>query len=210
MSLTIFLPIKEQSERVPDKNFRNINGLPLWKHCIEKLQKYNVYIDTDSDEIFEESKSYNYVTCYKRDNNLIGHNISVVDIIKNFISKFNIKTPICQIHVTSPFLDTKHIDQSFDILLHTDYNSVFSVTKTQKRFWSKDIKPLNHNPKILLPTQQLEPWFEENSYLYTFWPDVIKDYNNRICNEPYMIEIEYPNNLDIDTEDDWKLIKNIV
>ena len=103
-----------------------------------------------------------------------------------------------------------HINQSFDILLTTDYDSVFSVTKIQKRFWNKDATPLNHNPKVLLQTQQLEPWFEENSYLYTFWPEVIKKYNNRIGKDCYMMEIGYPHNLDIDIESDFNLIKNII
>lgn len=209
MDPIIFIPIKHQSERVPNKNFRTLNGLPIWEHCIKKLQKYKVFIDTDSNKIIQESKKYNYVTCYKRSDSLLGHHISVVNIIKNFISKFNIKNPICQVHVTSPFLDTKHIDNSFDVLKNTNKDSVFSVTKIQKRFWYKDNNPINHNPKVLLPTQQLEPWFEENSYLYTFWPDVIKNNNNRISQKPHMMEIEYPYNLDIDTEDDWKLIKSI-
>tara|TARA_Y100001963_G_scaffold145148_1_gene218344 strand:- start:135 stop:773 length:639 start_codon:yes stop_codon:yes gene_type:complete len=206
--MNVFIPIKEQSERVLNKNFRQLNGIPLWKHCVKKLNKYKVYIDTDSDKIIKECQIYNNVTAYKRDNKLLGHNTPVTDLIKNFINKFDINLPICQIHVTSPFLNTKHINQSFDILLHTDYDSVFSVTKTQKRFWDKDYKPINHDPKILLPTQRLDPWFEENSYLYTFWPKVINNFNNRIGDNSYMMEIGHPYNLDIDTEDDWDYIKN--
>ena len=205
--MIVFIPIKKESERVPNKNFRQLDGLPLWKYCVEKLEKYSVYIDTDSDEIINESKAYNYVTCYKRDNNLIGNKTSVINLIKYFIDKFNIKTPICQVHVTSPFLDIKHIDQSFKVLAHTDYDSVFSVTKVQKRFWDKSYNPINHNPKTLLPTQNLEPWYEENSYLYTFWPNVIKEFNNRIGSNSHMMEIGYPYNLDIDTEDDWNYLK---
>lgn len=205
--MIVFIPIKKESERVPNKNFRQLDGLPLWKYCVEKLEKYSVYIDTDSDEIINESKAYNYVTCYKRDNNLIGNKTSVINLIKHFIDKFNIKTPICQVHVTSPFLDIKHIDQSFKVLAHTNYDSVFSVTKVQKRFWDKSYNPINHNPKTLLPTQNLEPWYEENSYLYTFWPNVIKEFNNRIGSNSHMMEIGYPYNLDIDTEDDWNYLK---
>ena len=208
--MNIFIPIKEQSIRVPNKNFRPINGKPLWKHCIEKLKKYNVYIDTDSDKIIEESKIYDFVTCYKRSDKLLGHKVPVTDLIQNFIEVYKIKIPICQVHVTSPFLDTKHIDDSFDWLMHTDVDSVFSVTKIQKRFWNEDLHPINHNPKILLPTQSLEPWFEENSYLYTFWPDVIKKMGNRIGMDCRMMEIGYPHNIDIDTEDDWKLVEKII
>ena len=133
---------------------------------------------------------------------------------KNFIpvatlKKFDVKQPICQVHVTSPFLEIKHINDSFNILLNTDHDSVFSVTKIQKRFWTKNITPINHDPKVLLQTQKLEPWFEENSYLYTFWPNVINKCNNRIGEDSFMMEIEYPYNLDIDTESDFNLIKKL-
>jgi len=182
----------------------------LWKHCIEKLKKYKVYIDTDSDEIIDCCSAYDNVVAYKRDKDLTGHDISVTDLIKKFINTYNIKERICQVHVTSPFLDIKHIDESFDLLTKTNVDSVFSVTKVQKRFWNKAGEPINHNPKILLPTQNLEPWYEENSYLYAFWPSVIEDFDNRIGKDYRMMEINYPQNIDIDTEDDWKLVEKIL
>ena len=208
--MIIFIPIKEESVRVPYKNFRLIGGRPLWKHCIEKLKKYKVYIDTDSDEIIDCCSAYDNVVAYKRDKDLTGHDISVTDLIKKFINTYNIKERICQVHVTSPFLDVKHIEDSFDLLTKTNVDSVFSVTKVQKRFWNKAGEPINHNPKILLPTQNLEPWYEENSYLYAFWPSVIEDFNNRIGKDYRMMEINYPQNIDIDTEDDWKLVEKIL
>ena len=207
--MVIFIPIKKQSERVPHKNFRTLNKVPLWERCIKKLNKYKVYIDTDSNEIIQNCAKYNYVTCYKRDKKLEGHKTSVIDLIKFFIKKFDVKQPICQVHVTSPFLEIKHINDYFNILLNTDHDSVFSVTKIQKRFWTKNITPINHDPKVLLQTQKLEPWFEENSYLYTFWPNVINKCNNRIGEDSFMMEIEYPYNLDIDTESDFNLIKKL-
>ena len=208
--MIIFIPIKEESVRVPYKNFRLISGCPLWKHCIEKLKKYKVYIDTDSDEIIDCCSTYDNVVAYKRDKDLTGHDISVTDLIKKFINTYNIKERICQVHVTSPFLDVKHIEESFDLLTKTNVDSVFSVTKVQKRFWNKAGEPINHNPKILLPTQNLEPWYEENSYLYAFWPSVIEDFDNRIGKDYRMMEINYPQNIDIDTEDDWKLVEKIL
>lgn len=208
--MIIFIPIKESSIRVPNKNFRLILEETLWERCINKLTDYKVYIDTDSKRIYNKCKQYDHVTCYMRHKDLIGHEVSVVDLIKYFIDEYNIKDPICQIHVTSPFLQVSDINKSFKILEDNKYDSVFSVNRIQKRFWSKEINPINHNPKVLLPTQNLEPWFEENSYLYTFMPKVIKECNNRIGYNSKMIEINYPYNLDIDTEDDWNLVKNII
>ena len=47
-------------------------------------------------------------------------------------------------------------------------DSLFTVTKIQTRFYRADGSAVNHDPKVLLRTQDLEPWFEENSNLYIF------------------------------------------
>lgn len=208
MSNIIFIPIKQISERVPNKNFRSFQGKTLWEHTIDKLKSYKVYIDTDSSSIIKECKSKPWVTAYKRNPNLIGNSVSVVDIINDFIEKYKITTPICQVHVTSPLLQVEHINRSFD-LINKNFDSVFGVTKTQKRFWGENGLPLNHNPKKLLPTQDLQVWYEENSYLYTFKPEIITKHKNRIGGHFHMMEIGFPYNLDIDTEDDWDLINKL-
>tara|TARA_B100000963_G_scaffold352600_1_gene366025 strand:+ start:7235 stop:7867 length:633 start_codon:yes stop_codon:yes gene_type:complete len=205
----VFIPIKQISERVPNKNFRSFQGKTLWEHTIDKLKSFKVYIDTDSSSIIEKCKSKPWVTTYKRNSNLLGNRVSVVDILDNFITKYNITTPICQIHVTSPLLQVEHINHSFS-LINKDFDSVFGVTKTQKRFWGENGLPLNHNPKKLLPTQDLQVWYEENSYLYTFKPKVITECGNRIGGHFHMMEIGFPYNLDIDTEDDWNLINKLI
>ena len=48
--MKIFIPIKHESQRVTGKNFRQLSGLPLYKHTLYKLRDYMVFVDTDSDE----------------------------------------------------------------------------------------------------------------------------------------------------------------
>ena len=48
----IFITIKENSQRVKKKNFiRFKNNTPLFKVLIYKLNKFKIYIDTDSKKI---------------------------------------------------------------------------------------------------------------------------------------------------------------
>ena len=49
--MIIYIPIKQNSQRVPQKNFREFNGKPLWEHTIDKLKDFEVVVDTDSEEI---------------------------------------------------------------------------------------------------------------------------------------------------------------
>jgi CMP-N-acetylneuraminic acid synthetase len=209
--MIVYIPIKQNSQRVPCKNFREFDGKPLWEHTVDKLREFDVYIDTDSDSIINRCKKKSWVTCFPRRRHLIGDKVSVVDLLKNFINQFEITDTVCQVHVTSPFLEIDHVKFAFNKINNEGYDSVFSADVVQKRFWTKEpygLCPVNHNPLKLEQTQDLTKYYCENSYIYAFKPYVL-DYNNRIGYNPYIMEIGVPYNLDIDTEDDWFYITKI-
>ena len=54
MKIVAIVPIKSQSKRVKNKNFKKINGKPLYKYLLDKLKFTNfneIYVDSDSSEI---------------------------------------------------------------------------------------------------------------------------------------------------------------
>lgn len=210
--MIIFIPIKHLSQRIPNKNFRLFREKPLWEHTVDKFNSscYDVFVNTDSEEIINKCGDKN-VTVVRRENSLLGHEVSVVDLIKSFVLNFNITEPICQVHVTSPFLKTSHVSLAFEKLRGGFYDSVFTANRVQARLWREEsfgLCPVNHNPCKLEQTQDLPIYWEENSYLYAFNPDVLS-YNNRIGLNPYIMEVGYPFNIDIDTEEDWKIVSNL-
>jgi len=204
----IYIPIKENSQRVPRKNFREFKGKPLWEHTVDKLKDFQVVIDTDSQEIIDGCKDKKWVTTYLRPQNLRGDKVSVVDLITNYFQEFPPDWWILQLHVTSPFITEKTINQLKE-LTKSSYDSFFSVDKIQNRFWREEsygLVPINHNPMKLEQTQDLPPYFMENSCFYLFKRSVL-DFGNRIGKNPKQIEIGFPENLDIDTEQDWEIVK---
>ena len=208
--MILFVPIKKESQRVPKKNFRKFRGKALYEYVLCKLNSYPIYVDTDSDEILENIKNnpnLSHVFGLKRDKNLLGHEVSVCSLIESFIKKNNIEDPICQVHVTSPFIDPNTIFKAHQILKQ-GYDSVVSCTKHNARFWRKEeygICPVNHNPVRLEQTQDLPSLYEENSLFYMFNPEVILKTGNRIGSNPYFYETNFPENVDIDTEEDWQM-----
>jgi CMP-N-acetylneuraminic acid synthetase len=90
------------------------------------------------------------------------------------------------------------------------YDSLFSVTKLQTRFWDQLTRPLNHNPSILLRTQDLPPIFEENSCIYLFQKQTLVEHRNRIGERPLMFEIDRSESLDIDEELDFLIADLII
>jgi CMP-N-acetylneuraminic acid synthetase len=209
----MFIPIKENSQRVPRKNFRILDGEPLYKHILLKYFDFEIYVDTDSKEIISEINKdvrLSNVKAYKRDSKLTGDKVSVCELIKNFIKKFNVTEPIIQTHVTSPFLTPEILKESY-LHIH-DNDSVVSCNKHNSRFWRKEsygFCPINHNPLKLEQTQDLPVLYEENSAFYIFKPEIVLNTGNRIGEDPYFYCLEEPYNIDIDTEKDWHKVLQI-
>jgi CMP-N-acetylneuraminic acid synthetase len=88
-------------------------------------------------------------------------------------------------------------------------DSLFSVRKYQTRFYRTDGSAVNHDPKNLIRTQDLEPWFEENSNLYIFTPESFRASGARIGTRPVLFEMPKSESYDIDGVDDWNIAEAI-
>ena len=54
MKIIAIIPIKNNSQRVHKKNFKMINGKPLYRYLLDNLSRCNfdeIYVDSDSKEI---------------------------------------------------------------------------------------------------------------------------------------------------------------
>jgi CMP-N-acetylneuraminic acid synthetase len=79
------------------------------------------------------------------------------------------------------------------------------VTRLQTRLWDGLARPINHNPAILLRTQDLPPVYEENSCIYLFTRPTLELRRNRIGERPYLFEIDRDEAQDIDEEVDFTI-----
>ena len=86
------------------------------------------------------------------------------------------------------------------------YDSLFSVTRLQTRLWDALGRAINHNPAILLQTQDLPPVYEENSCFYLFTRDTLMRRRNRLGDRPMMFEIDQAQAWDIDEEIDFEIV----
>ena len=118
-----------------------------------------------------------------------------------------------QTHSTNPLLSAATVQcASGDVLWMRgrSHDSLFSVTALQTRLWTSDGRALNHDPRVLLRTQDLEPVYEENSCLYLFEADTLLRTGNRIGERPLLFPIDPHEALDIDDEYDWEIVAALV
>ncbi len=213
--MKIFVPIKKNSQRVPGKNYRIISGKHLYERLIDKLSDFEVFVDTDCRDLIQElNNKYDYVNAYMRHPSLVGDTVSTCDLIFNFLQKFSIKDEwICQIHVTSPFLEKSTLKKVAELTKQNiEVDSIVSCNVHQSRFWRSEeygFCPINHNPTDLQQTQDLPKYYEENSLFYAFRSSDFINSKTRIGKRPYFYETNFPENIDIDTEEDWSLVVKI-
>lgn len=205
------VPMRHQSERVPGKNYRPFAGRPLYHHIVTSLMACSlvdeVVIDTDSPTIMEDSaKHFPDVRLIERPEELRADTTPMNDVLLYDVTQVESEYYL-QTHSTNPLLCAKTIDRALKTFLenYPMYDSLFSVTRVQNRLWDELARPVNHNPAILLRTQDLPPVYMENSSLYVFTRETLESKHNRIGERPYMYETDPTESWDIDQELDFQV-----
>ena len=208
--LVAFVPMRHSSERVPGKNYRKFGGRPLYHHIIGALlgcpQITTVCIDTDSPFIIEDAAaSFPMVKVLVRPEHLRDGAIPMNDVLLNSISQMPADLYL-QTHSTNPLLTSGTVARAIDAFLkQTEHDSLFGVTRLQTRLYDANIKAINHDPNILLRTQDLPPVYEENSNIYIFTRQILEERKNRIGHNPMLFEIDRDEAWDIDEEIDFRV-----
>jgi CMP-N-acetylneuraminic acid synthetase len=210
--IVALLPMKAHSERVKGKNFRSFNGKPLFRWVLDSLLEVEsiskVVINTDARSILTEHGLGDASRVLIRDRRpeLCGDFVSMNRILADDLAAVPADVYLMT-HTTNPLLSSATMREALRRFEdgRRQFDSLFSVNKFQSRFYKADGSPVNHDPHNLIRTQDLEPWYEENSNLYIFTPESFKKTNARIGVKPIMFETPRIESFDIDTPDDWTI-----
>ncbi len=209
MKVVAIIPIKKKSTRVKRKNFVKIyNNKQLYKYFLEKVKKCNfdeVYVDSDSIEIMNYCKK-NKINFIKRKKSLAQNNANGNDLL-NYHSNI-IKSEIYfQLFITAPMLSIKTINNCINFLkIKKNFDSILTCNKIYSWFWFKN-KPVNYKPKTLPRSQDAQPIIMESTGLYGIRAKALKKYKCRIGKKPYFFEVSKKEALDLDTKEDFKILK---
>lgn len=210
--ISALVPIKENSQRVPNKNFRPLGGKPLFYWIINTLfdleEIDEVVINTDSEAAAEEiNKFFPDVNILYREESVTGDNVSMNNVIASSLKHLK-NDLIIQSHTTSPFLTKETLVKALTLAIK-EKKGVFSVTKLQDRIFDQNLNPVNHDIENLIQTQELEPYFIENSGFYIFYKNDFVTKKSRITKNSLIYEISGYESLDIDTEEEFKIAEII-
>ncbi|MDB5348577.1 MAG: acylneuraminate cytidylyltransferase family protein [Schlesneria sp.] len=216
--LVALLPMKAHSARVSGKNFRSFAGKPLFRWILDALLEVEavrqIVINTDAREILASHglTDSDRVLIRDRKPNICGDFVSMNLVLKDDIENVRADAYLMT-HTTNPLLSAVTIRTAIEQyqagLLAEKFDSLFSVNRFQTRFYRADGSPVNHDPQNLIRTQDLEPWFEENSNLYLFSRTSFERTQARIGGKPLLFTTPSCESADIDDQDGWDLAERL-
>lgn len=211
MKLIALVPMRHHSQRVPGKNYRPLAGKPLYQHIIETLLNVSevdeIVVDTDSEPVLEGlRRKFPQVKTIERPAHLRADDVPMNDILiydtEQYPADFYLQT-----HSTNPLLKSETVSRSIQRFLaeYPSRDSLFSVTRWQTRLYDQHGAAINHDPAVLIQTQDLPPVYEENSCLYIFTRQNLLKRHHRIGETPLLFEIDADEAWDIDEELDFTI-----
>jgi CMP-N-acetylneuraminic acid synthetase len=211
--IAALVPMRHHSQRIPGKNYRMLAGRPLFHYICESLLACDliseVFVDTDSEPVIEGLREFfPQVGVLVRPENLRHDSIPMNEILAYDTSQVEADFYL-QTHSTNPLLCPASIQKALQVFLsnYPMFDSLFSVTRLQTRLWDQLGRAINHNPAILLQTQDLPPVYEENSCMYLFTRQTLLSRRNRLGERPMMFEIDAAEAWDIDEELDFQIVE---
>lgn len=211
--IVALVPMRHESERVPGKNYRPLAGKPLYHYILSTLldcaEISKVVVDTDSPTIMSGlAESFPQVQRLERPEHLRDPDIPMNEVLLHDTNQFQADFYL-QTHSTNPLLRSQTISSAIHTFLdkYPSYDSLFSVTRLQTRLYDSLGRAINHNPTILLRTQDLPPIYDENSCLYIFTRETLVKCRNRLGDRPLMFEIDAQEAWDIDEEFDFSIVE---
>ena len=212
--IVALLPMKANSDRVKGKNFREFNGKPLFRWILDTLLAVpeidEVIINTDARAILAEHGLVDGERVRIRDRkpeicgDFVSMNLVLADDVANEPADIYLMT-----HTTNPLLSLESVRGTLEMfrqgLADGSCDSVFTVNKFQTRFYREDGSAINHDPDNLIRTQDLEPWYEENSNLYAFTAGSFERTRARIGKKAKMYVMGRTESVDIDDAESWQM-----
>lgn len=205
MKVVAFVPIKLNSQRLPNKNILPIGGHPLCWHVVNSLLQVkaidDVYVYCSDEAVTQYLPEK--VQFKQRDERLDGDMIKGFEIYESFIKEVDADIYVLA-HTTSPFIKAEKIEEALSHVVDGDNDSAFSAERVQTFAWYQG-KPINYDLNNVPRTQDMIPVWIETSAFYIFKKDIFTVYNRRIGFNPYIQEVSGLEAIDIDERKDYEL-----
>lgn len=197
---------KGTSERLPNKNIKELGDKPLFCHVLDTALQCKfideVVIDSDSDEILEIGREHGATPC-KRPSEYATNDTNGDDLLYRIAQLFDADIFV-QLFPTAPFLKAKTIDNAIGIFYNFACDSMMGVNS--KVFYEiRRGMPIYYVRNRRPNSQDMQHIVYETCGLYIVKRDYILKKKKRVnpdnCLPMLISDIE---SIDIDTQEDFE------
>ena len=208
-NLKIVIPLKTNSERVPNKNLRPfVDGQSLFdikaKQLLKTFDPKDVYVSSENPNVERETSKYGF-NFHLRDIALTGKNTRENKLVKTIVDTIPGKPDIMWCQVTQPLFD--EFPRLMEVYNNLDekYDSICVVKKHRHHLLDERGNPVNFNfgywHKI---SQDLPKMYEVTWSAFIMKRDMLEQAWYQIGRNPYLFETERPL-VDIDELSDFEI-----
>lgn len=219
--VTCFLPCRQGSQRVPNKNIKKFSTFEfgLIQIKLKQLQE-SKYIDeivltTNDVNILEYAKSLSFtkLRLHRRDDSLASSKTSTDQLVSH-AHELITDGDILWTHVTSPFITSQCYDsiiKTYQAKKQEGFDSLMTVSEIQGFLWRNGV-PINYDRKVEKwpRTQTLEPVSEINSGVFLASHNIYAELNDRIGQTPYLYPLNKLVGFDIDWPEDFVIAECMI
>lgn len=209
------IPARGGSKGVPRKNVKILGGKPLIAWTIEAANqsKYidRVILSSEDEEIIEVAKKWGCDVPFIRPKELAGDNTSSMDVILHALEEIRGYDYLVLLQPTSPFRQTRDIDNCIEKCLENNRNSCVSIVEvSQNPYWMYNrmddgkIVPLLKKEKEVCRRQDLPKVYILNGAIYVSKIEWLKRTKKLLDNNTIGYEMNFETSLDIDVPLDFR------
>jgi CMP-N,N'-diacetyllegionaminic acid synthase len=224
MRILALITARGGSKRIPGKNIRPLGGKPLivWSIDVAKniAEIADILVSTDDKIISDVAKNAGAIIPWLRPLELATDTASSIDVCLHALEwyeKENGKVDgLMLLQPTSPFRSRESVLQGID-LFRNKLRPVIGVSVVKSHpMWCFKIdkgmmRPFMKSEELHMRHQDLPPAYTVNGAFYLVSPEYLREHRSFYKGDMMPLIIDAPEeNMDIDTEWDWKLAEAII
>ncbi len=210
------IPARGGSKRLPGKNLRLLNGIPLLVYSITAAQRCrkidDIMVSTDSGEIAAIALEHG-VEVDIRSEELSSDTASTVDVVKDLLTRVAGYDVCVILQPTSPLRDVEDINGSLVRFEEKSADSIISVCKAEHPpQWTNTIGLNGEMDSFLdqrdkdIPSQKLGDYYRLNGAIYCYSvPRLLAGDTAFFDTKTFAFVMPQNRSVDIDTYDDFEM-----
>jgi len=220
MSAIAVLPARYGSKRIPQKNIRLLDGIPLIGHTLQIVANSGIFdeiiVSSDNTDMLQISKKYGATKIEERNAELSTDYISTWQVVSNTVKNFDLfNSEVCCIYPSSIFLSSNDLKMSKKLLseFQNDYIvSIYEPNTSSYRTFQLDVN--NHINMIFpeyehLRSQDLPLSFADAGLFYWGMGSTWLTNENILGPRSQGFRVSLNQVIDLNTLDDWEFLEDV-